>query len=294
MKVAIVGATGFLGSNFLRHASISRPELLMLALHRPGRNIAAAAGIVPVAVDLDMADSPTIDADAVIYCAGVSDHGLRFGKIADSAVRLARFLDRFRGRLILLSSGAVYYDGGSGPIAEGARLAPTMPYGVAKHLEEQVALGAAASGKLAGLSILRLFYAYGRGERPTRLIRRAIDLAFAGGGVIEIPEGAPSVIHPVFVEDLAQWVFRVLDAPTGEVEILNLAGMSAMPLDAVVTAIGNAMNVELKVKRVPRAEPYPVYYWSDNTRQRMRGLTAAPFETGIRAYAAAIKAERAA
>lgn len=293
MKVAIVGASGFLGSNFLRHACALRPDLRILALHRPGRK-AVAANAVSMAIDLDTAEPPAIDADVAIYCAGASDHGLGFGKVADSAVRLARFLDRFRGRLILLSSGAVYYDGSKGPIAEDARLAPTMPYGVAKRLEEQVAEGAAASGKLAGLSILRLFYAYGPGERPTRLIRRAIDLARAGGGALEIPEGAPSIIHPVFVDDLARWVFCVLDAPAAEVETLNLAGASAMPLDAVVTAIGNILNVELKVKRGPRVEAYPVHYWSDDSRQYMRGLTAAPFEAGIRAYTAAIEAEHVA
>lgn len=264
----------------------------MLALHRPGRVIAASGSIMPVVVDLDVANSPAIDADAAIYCAGVSDHGLHFSNIADSTVRLARFLDQFRGRLILLSSGAVYYDGCKGPIAENARLAPTMPYGVAKRLEEQVAEGAVATGKLSSLSILRLFYAYGQGERPTRLIRRAIDLARAGGGVLEIPESPPSVIHPVFVDELAQWVFRVLDSPAGEVEVLNLAGASAMPLDAVVEAIGSALNVELTVKRVPRIEAYPVHYWSDDSRQRMRGLTPASFEAGIRSYAAAIETER--
>jgi nucleoside-diphosphate-sugar epimerase len=293
MKVAIIGATGFLGSNFLRHACALRPDLRILALHRPGRRVAAAPNVVPMGIDLDAAELPAIDADAVIYCAGVSDHGLGFGKIADSAVRLARFLDRFRGRLILLSSGAVYYDGSKGPIAEDARLAPTMPYGVAKRLEEQVAEGAMASERLSGLANLRLFYAYGPGERPTRLIRRAIDLARAGGGTLEIPEGAPSIIHPVFVDELAQWVFHVLDAPAVGIETLNLAGASAMPLEEVVAAIGRALDVDLRIKRAPRIETYPVHYWSDDTRQCARGLKAASFDAGIRAYAAAIWADGA-
>lgn len=290
MKVAIVGATGFLGSNFLRHACALRPDLRILALHRPGRKAAVAANVVSMAIDLDTAETPTIDADAAIYCAGVSDHGLGFGKVADSAVRLARFLDRFRGRLILLSSGAVYYDGSKGPIAEDARPAPTMPYGVAKRLEEQVAEGAAASGKLAGLSILRLFYAYGLGERPTRLIRRAIDLARRGGGSIEIPNTAPSIIHPVYVDELVRWVFQILDRPIPGAEFLNLAGPAPMPLDEVVTAIGRTLGAELAVARVSREESYPVRYWSDVARQRARGLDPDPFDTGIRAYAAAIAA----
>ncbi len=291
MKVAIVGATGFLGSNFLRYARLSRPDLRILALHRPGRTMADGTNVVTAPIDLDDTVPSTVDADVAIYCAGVSDHGIGFGEVADSAGRLARFLDRFCGRLILLSSGAVYYDGSKGPIAESATLAPTMPYGLAKRLEEQVAEGAVAAGRLAGLSILRLFYAYGPGERPTRLIRRAIGLALKGGGAIEIPEGAPSIIHPVFVDELAQWVFRILDAPVRGTETLNLAGAAAMPLDDVVTAIGRALGVELRLARVPRAESYPVHYWSDEKCQHARGLVASSFESGICSYAARIRAE---
>ncbi|MBI3506485.1 MAG: NAD(P)-dependent oxidoreductase [Proteobacteria bacterium] len=290
MKIAIVGATGFLGSNFLRYASVLRPDLRILALHRPGRRIPDGPNVVPVQIDLDAGEMPSLDANVAIYCAGVSDHGLGFAKTADSSVRLARFLDGFRGHLVLLSSGAVYYDGKKGPIAEDVQVAPTMPYGVAKHLEEQVAVGAAASGRLSELAILRLFYAYGQGERPSRLVRRAIDVALAGGGEIEIPEGAPSVIHPVHVDDLARWVFRMLDAPGRGIETLNLAGPAAMPLDEVVAAIARAMGADLRVRRAPRAEAFPVHYWSDDARQRARGLLAAPFEASIRTYAAEIAA----
>jgi nucleoside-diphosphate-sugar epimerase len=294
MKVAIVGATGFLGSNFVRHARMSRPDLRILALHRPGRVVPGVANIVPMTLDLDDAEIQAIAADAAIYCAGVSNHGLGFGKVADSAARLARFLDGFRGRLILLSSGAVYYNGAKGPIAEDVPIAPTMPYGLAKHLEEQVALGAAASGRLGGLAILRLFYAYGPGERPTRLIRRAIGLAQSGGGEIEIPEGAPSVIHPVHVDDLARWVFRVLDAPAPGCETLNLCGPAAMPLDRVVAEIAAATKADLRVKRTPRPESYPVHYWSNDSRQQTRGLIPASFAASVAAYAAEIASRPAA
>ncbi len=288
MKVAIVGATGFLGSNFVRHARMSRPDLRILALHRPGRVVSGTGNVVSMPFDLDASSVPAIDADAAIYCAGVSDHGLGFDKVADSGVRLARFLDGFRGRLILLSSGAVYYNGAKGPIAEDVPIAPTMPYGLAKHIEEQVALGAAASGRLGGLAILRLFYAYGPGERPTRLISRAIGLAQSGGGEIEIPEGAPSVIHPVHVDDLARWVFHLLDAPAPGCETLNLCGSTAMPLDRVVAEIAAATKADLRVKRAPRSEAYPVQYWSNDSRQHARGLIPTSFAASVAAYAADI------
>lgn len=287
-RIAVVGAGGFIGSNVFAHALKTCPSAELIATHRPEKVAPTGPNVRSLSIDLDDPRQPAIDADVAIYCAGASDHGLCYGRIAEAANRLARFAEGFKGHLILISSGAVYYNGSEGAIAESARINPTMPYGIAKRLEEIVAEGAFESGRISRLTILRLFYAYGPRERPSRLMRRVIAAAKEGYGKISIPSGRQSILHPVHVDDFVEWIFRVVIKPGPSMEVLNVAGPEPLAVGQVIARIGEAFGADIDVVSSEDSEPYPVHYWSDSTLQKFRGFVPRPFLAGVRSYAEVI------
>jgi dolichol-phosphate mannosyltransferase len=115
--------------------------------------------------------------ETAIWCIGHSDHREAWtnpsGDLEANVLALARFLEVFRGRLVLVSSGAVYH-GLRGLVGPTSPLAPLHPYGISKLTSERLALASASSGRLSGLIVLRLFHPFGPGERSTRIIPRLL------------------------------------------------------------------------------------------------------------------------
>ena len=147
----------------------------MSATHRrPLREDARVDGVEYRRLDVltDELDA-LVDYETAIWCIGRSDHRAAWtdpsGELTANSVLLARFLEQFRGKLVLVSSGAVYH-GLRGPVTPTTPLTPLHPYAVSKLAAERLALAHAASGRLSDLVVLRLFHPFGPGERPTRLM----------------------------------------------------------------------------------------------------------------------------
>ena len=172
-QVLVVGGSGFVGSHVCR-AAIDE-GLDVTATHR--RRLTDGAQISGVRyhqTDLLVDDLDSLGRyETAIWCVGRSDHRAAWtdpaGDLADNTQALARFLQAFEGRLVLVSSGAVYH-ALKGPVSPTTPLAPLHPYAVSKLAGERMALTYKSAGRLSSLVVLRLFHPFGPGERPTRLI----------------------------------------------------------------------------------------------------------------------------
>ena len=168
MRVAVTGATGFIGSALL-------PTL-------------TAAGHDPVALPREFYAPVMLGADAVIHLAGLAHRSGRKAplpgafEVANAELPLAvQEAARAAGvpQMIQVSTIAVL-GGNAGPLREDSPLAPTTPYDRAKAKAETALL---AAGAAPALTILRPPLVYGPGAKGNlaallRLCRTPLPLPF--------------------------------------------------------------------------------------------------------------------
>ena len=287
-RVAITGAGGFIGQAVSRACprdwnvvTISRRELPPTSAGRHIRIIDATEAL-PSELDAPF--------DAVIHVAGNADHGLAtrepWRDLISSGVVAAALLSRLRAsRLVVLSSAAVYA-GLEGRVEPGACLEPPMAYALSKRYVEGLAGALVAGGRYEAHVVIRLYNAYGPGERSSRLVPRV---------AAAVQEGSPFVLHgdpaslsdPVHVDDLAAALIGgVTSSAAGT---FDLCGGAPLPLVDRVSEIARILGAnEFPVVADPDPTQTPIRFWSD-PRPTCRALgIEAPrsFESGVRQYAA--------
>ena len=244
-RVLVTGATGFIGRHALEpllrrgfdvHAVTSRepPPQAPPEVRWQRADLLDAGGHR----DLLAAVAPT----HLLHLAWYAEHG-RFWTSTENlrwtAATIAlvqAFAEAGGRRAVLAGSCAEYRWGDPGPRIEGVTpLEPATLYGTAKNATRAVLQ--AGAGEL-GIEFAwgRVFFLYGPGEAPGRLVASVIRALLAG-------ERAPTsdgrqVRDFLHVADVAGAFAALLDSPvTGPV---NIGSGDARPLLDVITAIGDA------------------------------------------------------
>jgi nucleoside-diphosphate-sugar epimerase len=152
-----------------------------------------------------------------------------------ASLLLLRYFAEAGGRRAVLAGSCAEYQWGGERLDEA--LTPCMPatlYGVAKNATRQVAEAYAAA---FGLSVAwgRIFFVYGPGEKPGRLVSAAVA-ALRTGQAFPTTEGwqRRDFLH---VADVAGGFAALLDS--GVRGSVNIASGSAVPVRSVLLAISN-------------------------------------------------------
>jgi nucleoside-diphosphate-sugar epimerase/glycosyltransferase involved in cell wall biosynthesis len=237
--------------------------------------------------------------ETAVWCAGRSDHRDAWadpsGELTGSTVALTRFLESFRGRLVLISTGAVYH-GQRGLVTPATPLAPLHPYAVAKLAAEQLALAQAVDGRLESLVVLRLFHPFGPGERTTRIMPQALtrfvhhgkrDFRVRGDGSTLLD------VQPVQSVADAAVVAATLEATGLVIDVCRGGGRRLVD---VVHEVGQALGFEPEIRFDESSGEEPIEFEADP--RLARSLLALPPDDdlgpAIRSYAHLFRAERAA
>lgn len=239
MRVAVAGASGFIGSAASR------------ALRAAGHAVVAFArdGAAPA------------PCEALVWAAGRREASLD----ANRAVHVAAAVDAARElgvtRAIYLSSGECYGDAPL-PYREDGDARATTDYARAK-LEGERALA-----EVAPTTVLRLGVVYGPGQRPHMMIPQLVA-ALRAGRVFAMTQGTQTRDF-VYVDDVAEAIVAALAAPPmpvvniasgEEVAVRDAARTIARALDAdeallgfgqVPLRAGEAMRYVLDVSRAAR------------------------------------------
>jgi nucleoside-diphosphate-sugar epimerase len=229
--------------------------------------------------------------DAVIHLAGNADHGLATRSpwldLQATGVSGAAVLGQIRTRQVVLLSSAAVYAGLSGLVNPDDCLEPPMAYALSKRYMEGFVSTLEQSGRIAGATIVRLYNAFGSGERPTRLIPRVAN-AVRDGGPFVLTGDPTSLSDPVAVED----VVRVLYAGAAlQVSgTFDLCGGDPRPLSEQVGRIAAALGYPsppIQVELDP--DQVPIRFWSD-ARPILEALQLdglQPFDAAVRRYGTA-------
>lgn len=301
-RVAVTGATGFIGQHLVRALVAGGSRPVLLARREP------AFGEPLPWEPFELQDGESVRAavraarpSVLIHLAGTRARE-RAGRGALAAAQLnvaatvrllVEALDAGVGRIVLLGSAEEYGDQ-SGPLHEELPLQARSAYGVSKAAVTGFARALHASDGLP-VVIVRPFSVYGPGQPRDMFVSGAVAAAVAGEP-FEMTAGLQQR-DLVYVEDVVDGIVRAAAQPGIEGETLNLGTGQPHALRDVAAAIWrlSASAAPLRIGARPAPEHELYHTWADPRRARERlGWSAATvLETGLRATIAWQRQRRA-
>lgn len=286
IRVLVTGGTGFIGQALL--ASLPAHWTALAATRR---DVALPAGVESVPLPTAGEPLPPRLAegfDVLIHLAGNSNHGLAerepWADLEATAGVGALVVGQIPARRIVHLSSAAVYAGLVGRVSPVACVRPTMAYALSKLYVEGLVQGRVAHGRAESATVLRLYNAFGPGERPTRLIPRVAEAVTTGAEFVL--SGAPdSLSDPVHVDDVVRAL--VAAAESSVTGTFDLCGGDPVPLRDQVDRIASAIGRPLRVRIERREDEVPIAFSSDvaPTCAALRIPHPEPFEAAVRRYA---------
>jgi nucleoside-diphosphate-sugar epimerase len=184
MRVAVTGASGFIGRHAVRALVARGAEVIAVSRHP---DAAIDPAVTPLAYDIGMADADTFERigrpDVLLHLAwGGLPHYRAASHLELQLPRQVAFLEacaRAGLQRLVVAGTCLEYGMQSGCLDETMPALPITAYGQAKdHLRRH--LHAIASTGGLQLTWLRLFYVYGPGQAPTSLYSQ-LRAAIAAG-----------------------------------------------------------------------------------------------------------------
>lgn len=258
MRVAVTGATGFVGGALVR--ALLAQGHTVVALARPSSQRAQLAHLDIVWETGDVTDRDSlrgkfagvdwlIHAAGMLGAAGVPERAYHQLHEQGTNNVLAEAETAVIKRILYVSSPGVLGPISGSPAEETAVLAPSNPYERSKAAAEQVAQVYAKAG--LPVIIARPEFIYGPGDTHVLGLFQAV-----GDGKFFYIDGGKHLCHPTFIEDAAAGMLLALEKGRFG-EIYHITGPEAVTF----REFGETIAAELGVAPPKLSLPKPVALW---------------------------------
>jgi nucleoside-diphosphate-sugar epimerase len=272
MKIAITGATGFIGGHVRRRLALTDNEVV-LGVRNLKRLGEIAINETPVEMDISHEGTNWFEIlgkpDAVLHLAwgGLPNYVDPVHVDIELPMQI-KFLEGLvsSGLSNLVVTGTCYeYGPANGPLSEKHITDPNTSYGVAKDTLRKD-LFALQSTQNFELTWARIFYPFGQGQSDSSLYSQLANRAITKNGELEI--GNPqSVLDFVPVEDVAFALSKLVEQKEG-LGVINLgSGVPTSVEDFVKKVISqHSWQVRIKHGSNGKRNYEPKAFWADASK----------------------------
>ncbi len=272
MKLAITGATGFIGRHVV--AELDRRSISAVLACR--QSPAIPSGLERhTLVHLDLNDpSPRVfDAldrpDVLVHLAwGGLPNYMSLHHYEEQLPLHYGFLKRMieSGLANLLVTGTCFeYGMRSGPLREDCESSPATPYGFAKDMLRRQ-LEYLRQKKPFNLTWARLFYVYGQGQAESSLLPQLRKAADKGDPTFNM-SGGEQLRDYLPVEDVAGTIVSLALSPRANGLVNVCSGIPVSVRKLVERWIAeNSWNIQLNLGYYPYPSYEPLAFWGDRTK----------------------------
>ncbi len=272
MKVAVTGATGFIGRHVLNLLTAERIDLTAVTRH--SQRLSDLDGPVHVGqIDLRTAPDNCFELlgepDLLIHLAwdGLPNYQ-SLHHFEDELPNQYAFLKKMvlGGLASMLVVGTCFeYGMQSGPLSEGLCPQPNNPYGYAKDsLRRSLEFLQRTAG--FGFSWVRLFYLYGPGQSSSSLYSQ-LQGAIAQGRSEFNMSGGEQLRDYLHVAEAARFI-KVLALQRRDLGIVNVCSGYPRSVRSLVEGWvrESGSTIKLNLGHYPYPEYEPMAFWGDRTR----------------------------
>ena len=247
MTILLTGAAGLIGMALRERLRARGDRVVPIDVTRFGRHDPELR-VVPLDDHAALDELIRTEAvEAIVHCGAISGPMLARRKplaiVGANIDTTALLLDLTRlhslRRFVFCSWISVYGDVGAATITEATPLVPTSVYGASKVACEQLIQGFAAEYGLDGVS-LRIARVYGPYRRANCHLGAMLHDSNAGRRTL-IPCDPAFLSHYVYVDDVADAITTVLDAPVLPHRLYNVGSGEALTMPQIVRAASQVL-----------------------------------------------------
>lgn len=276
MKIFVTGANGFIGRAFCRAAVAAGHEVLGLCRHSTVPLPYGCQTLVGDLTHLPWDEVQRFAPDALLHLAWFVTPGAYLNSPENDTL-IGRSEELFRKamevgvRHLAATGTCIEYAPTEQPLKEGvSHLAPTFTYSRAK-MATSMMLESMATESARLWTWFRVFYCFGEGEHPDRIVSW-IMRKLAGGESVEVktPDSAKDYIH---VDDVASAMLWCLEKKiTGHVNVACGRGVRIFDLAQKIAQVVQADPSQVSAANPPAHDPFPTTV-ADISRLKGTGWT---------------------
>ncbi len=249
MKIAVTGATGFIGSHLVRHFARQGHSIIATSrMPHPPAELTNLAEHIP----WDITQPPTSipEVDVLIHAAASVEfsgqRSIMYQANVEGTKNVLMWGQKAK-QWIFVSSSSVYPTTTRGEVKVESLAGTVMPgtyYGITKLAAEKIV------HELAGdraVTILRPHAVYGPGDRH---LLPSLLRSIRGGKMMMVGDGS-NVFSITHIGNFCEAISAAISMPTPGVRTYNIADATPLPLEHIIQHIFDDLQVKVRFRHLP-------------------------------------------